>query len=109
MSNFDNNLSECIVHELEDFGFPIEQFRSHMSKKIKKSVVCAGKYGKKKGKIKKANQISHRYNHLPLLPSGPGGVRQELVVSICPHKINHKSFEFQSNEYIQCQYSIRFR
>jgi len=24
--------------------------------------------------------ISHRYNHLPLLPSGPGGIQQELVV-----------------------------
>jgi hypothetical protein len=24
--------------------------------------------------------ISHRYNRLPLLPSGPGGVQQELVV-----------------------------
>ena len=35
---------------------------------------------------KKANQISHRYNRLPLLPSGPGGVRQELVVSICRYK-----------------------
>jgi hypothetical protein len=30
--------------------------------------------------------ISHRYNRLPLLPSGPGGVRQELVVSICRFK-----------------------
>lgn len=24
--------------------------------------------------------ISHRFNRLPLLPSGPGGVQQELVV-----------------------------
>ncbi len=24
--------------------------------------------------------ISHRYNYLPLLPSGPGGIRKELVV-----------------------------
>jgi len=23
---------------------------------------------------------SHRYDHLPLLPSGPGGVQQELAV-----------------------------
>jgi len=30
----------------------------------------------KKGKL----LISHRYNCLPLLPSGPGGVQQELVV-----------------------------
>ena len=41
-------------------------------------------------KIKKANQISHRYDCLPLLPSGPGGVRQELVVSICRLKVNIK-------------------
>ncbi len=34
-----------------------------------------------------ANRISHRYNRLPLLPSGPGGVRQELVVSICRRKV----------------------
>ena len=31
---------------------------------------------KKKGKL----LISHRYNCLPLLPSDPGGVQQELVV-----------------------------
>jgi hypothetical protein len=30
-----------------------------------------------------ANRTSHRYNRLPLLPSGPGGVQQELVVPIC--------------------------
>ena len=30
-----------------------------------------------------ANRTSHRYNYLPLLPSGPGGVQQELVVPIC--------------------------
>ena len=30
----------------------------------------------KKGKL----LTSHRYNHLPLLPSGPGGIQQELVV-----------------------------
>jgi len=40
--------------------------------------------GKTKGKkeIKKGEQTSHRYNCLPLLPSGPGGVQQELVVLI---------------------------
>jgi len=27
-----------------------------------------------------ANHISHRSTVLPLLPSGPGGVQQELVV-----------------------------
>jgi len=34
----------------------------------------------KKGKL----LISHRYNHLPLLPSDPGGVQQELVVQDLP-------------------------
>ncbi len=31
---------------------------------------------------KKAGKLltSHRYNRIPLLPSGPGGVQQELVV-----------------------------
>ena len=29
---------------------------------------------------KKSGQASHRYNRLPLLPSGPGGVQRELVV-----------------------------
>jgi len=32
--------------------------------------------GKKVGKL----LISHCYNYLPLLPSDPGGVQQELVV-----------------------------
>ncbi len=36
--------------------------------------------GIKKGKL----NISHRYNHIPLLPSGPGGVLQELVVYDLP-------------------------
>jgi len=35
------------------------------------------------GEIKRANRTSHRYDYLPLLPSGPGGVQQELVVPIC--------------------------
>ncbi len=34
------------------------------------------KYSKKKGKL----STSHRYDLLPLLPSGPGGVWRELVV-----------------------------
>ena len=33
-------------------------------------------YIRKKGKL----ITSHRYNLLPLLPSGPGGVQRELVV-----------------------------
>jgi hypothetical protein len=33
-------------------------------------------------KIKKANRTSRRYDRLPLLPSGPGGVRRELAVPI---------------------------
>jgi len=35
---------------------------------------------KKRGKL----LASHRYNCLPLLPSGPGGVQQELVVQDLP-------------------------
>jgi len=35
---------------------------------------------------KVANRTSHRYNCLPLLPSDPGGVQQELVVPICRGK-----------------------
>jgi len=31
------------------------------------------------GVNKKASLASHRYDRLPLLPSGPGGVQQELV------------------------------
>jgi len=40
------------------------------------------------GEIKKANEVSHRYDRLPLLPSGPGGVRQELVVLVCQCKVS---------------------
>ena len=28
--------------------------------------------------------VSHRYNYLPLLPSGPGGIQQELIVQDLP-------------------------
>jgi len=39
----------------------------------------------KKGKIKKGKlPASHRYNHLPLLSSDPGGVQWELVVQDLP-------------------------
>ena len=34
----------------------------------------------KKGKL----LISHRYNLLPLLPSGPGGIHRELIVQDLP-------------------------
>ncbi len=44
-----------------------------------------------RGIKKVANRTSHRYNRLPLLPSGPGGVQQELVVPICRHKNNKKT------------------
>jgi hypothetical protein len=37
-------------------------------------------YTEKKGKL----NTSHRYNLLPLLPSGPGGVKRELVVYDLP-------------------------
>jgi len=35
---------------------------------------------------KNGKPTSHRYNRLPLLPSDPGGVQQELVVPICRRK-----------------------
>ena len=45
--------------------------------------------GKKKGKL----LTSHRYNRIPLLPSGPGGVLRELVVWDLPgHKYNAIAF-----------------
>lgn len=37
---------------------------------------------KKKGKL----PVSHRYNLLPLLPSGPDGVQRELVVRDLPFR-----------------------
>jgi hypothetical protein len=42
-----------------------------------------GKFEIKLKNEEKKRQI-HRYDHLPLLPSGPGGIQQELV--ICRHK-----------------------
>ena len=41
-------------------------------------------------RAKKSKPKSHRYNHLPLLPSGPGGVQQELVVLTCHCKGNRR-------------------
>jgi len=40
----------------------------------KETLLGAGLHGDKK------KPASHRYNPLPLLPSGPGGVQGELVV-----------------------------
>ena len=37
-------------------------------------------FERKKGKL----NTSHRYNLLPLLPSGPGGIQRELVVYDLP-------------------------
>ena len=42
-----------------------------------------------------ANRTSHRYNRLPLLPSDPGGVQQELVVPICQCKGRRSKFILQ--------------
>ena len=44
----------------------------------------------KKGKL----DISHRYNRIPLLPSGPGGVLQELVVYDLPGHKGKKIYLF---------------
>jgi len=46
------------------------------SRRIKKSADS----GNKNGRL----LTSHRYNRLPLLPSDPGGVQQELVVQDLP-------------------------
>jgi hypothetical protein len=35
------------------------------------------------GKIKKGKPNIAPLNHLPLLPSDPGGIQQELVVPVC--------------------------
>ncbi len=35
--------------------------------------------------------VSHRYDRLPLLPSGPGGIQRELVVPDSPDAKIHKS------------------
>jgi len=48
---------------------------------FEKNIDAAGR--KNEVKQKMANRTSHRYNRLPLLPSDPGGVQQELVVPIC--------------------------
>lgn len=45
------------------------------------------KFNRAQAKTKKDKPVSHRFDHLPLLPSGPGGVRQELVVPTCGAKI----------------------
>ena len=49
---------------------------------IKGRTACRSfqKFVKKKGKL----STSHRYNLLPLLPSGPGGIQRELVVYDLP-------------------------
>jgi len=38
------------------------------------------RWAQKKGKL----PVSHRYNYLPLLPSDPGGIQQELVAQDLP-------------------------
>ena len=45
-------------------------------------------WAQKKGKL----DISHRYNRIPLLPSGPGGILQELVVYDLPGHKGRKIF-----------------
>ena len=46
-------------------------------------------------KIRGKRSASHRYNLLPLLPSGPDGVERELVVQDLPHTHQRKRL----NEY----------
>ena len=52
-------------------------------------------------KKQNSKPISHRYNRLPLLPSGPGGVQQELVVPICRSKDKGK---FHSGGFLCCPF-----
>ena len=59
---------------------------------------------KKRGKL----LASHRYNHLPLLPSGPGGVQQELVVQDLPADKSTKN-NYQHKIINQNAYSGKFR
>ena len=56
----------------------------------------------KKGKL----DISHRYNRIPLLPSGPGGVLQELVVYDLP---GHKGRNFFIIPKLYCNRKCLFR
>jgi hypothetical protein len=51
-------------------------------RKFKKRKMCGNYHCQRLKKEKKKGRLltSHRYNRLPLLPSGPGGVQQELVV-----------------------------
>jgi hypothetical protein len=63
---------ELIVHKVkQDFDIIVQ--------KVSPKGLRIGYQEKKK----MANRTSHRYNRLPLLPSDPGGVQQELVVPIC--------------------------
>ena len=56
----------------------------------------------KKGKL----DISHRYNRIPLLPSGPGGILQELVVYDLP---GHKGRNFFIIPKLYCNRNCLFR
>ena len=59
-------------------------------------------WAQKKGKL----DISHRYNRIPLLPSGPGGVLQELVVYDLP---GHKGRNFFIIPKLYCNRNCLFR
>jgi hypothetical protein len=64
--------------------------------KVNSSQWGAGSFCKKEEEgsrrdIKKYKPTSHRFNRLPLLPSGPGGVQQELVVPACVAKVRIKT------------------
>jgi hypothetical protein len=51
---------------------------------------------------KEASLVSHRYDRLPLLPSGPGGVQQELVVpDLWLQKYKKKSTRQGSDHYFK--------
>ncbi len=61
----------------------------------------------REGIYKKRQPVSHRYDRLPLLPSGPGGIQQELVVPTCHCKISETFSECEINSINQIKWSIK--
>ena len=66
--------------------------------KLRKEVPGGEVWVQKKGKL----DISHRYNRIPLLPSGPGGVLQELVVYDLPGHKGSKIYLFAKQNAARC-------
>ena len=56
------------------------------------------KDAKNKAKKEGKRSVSHRYNLLPLLPSGPDGVQRELVVRDLPMLTQDPAYLMQTGE-----------